>query len=134
MVLFLKGCYAFWRIMGVGYILVNETKKEMISFAHLCGNKMKELVGNPAQSAITTWYLLSNQGDHIQFISDTYDDWPFGTGDRDLAWSHQDKTDDIIQILMEENILQDNGMLYIDEDEPDSVYTRNIVNVWHETT
>ena len=65
--------------MGVEYILINETKKEQITFIHLNGSKKSELAGNAAQSAITTWYLLSNQGDQIQFVSDTYDDWPFQT-------------------------------------------------------
>lgn len=118
--------------MGVEYILVNETKKEMISFSHLNGSKMKELAGNAAQSAIVTWYLLNNQGDQIQFVSDTHNDWPFDTGSRDEVWSYPDKTDEFIFALIEESILQDNGMLHIDEDEPDTVYIRDIGNVWCE--
>ena len=116
--------------MGVEYILVNETKKEIISFTHLNGSKMRELAGNAAQSAIVTWYLLNNQGDQIQFVSDTYDDWPFKTGSRDKAWSYPDKTDQIVSTLIEKGILQDSGMLHVDEDEPETVYTRDIRNVW----
>lgn len=116
--------------MGVEYILVNETKKEMISFTHLNGCKMRELAGNAAQSAIVTWYLLNNQGDQIQFVSDSYDDWPFASGSRDFAWTYPDKTEEIINILIEKEILKDNGMLHVDEEEPEEVYTRNIVNVW----
>ncbi|WP_144394377.1 hypothetical protein [Pleionea sediminis] len=71
--------------MGVEYILVNETKKEMVCFSHLNGSKMRELAGNAAQSAVVTWYLLNNRGDQIQFVSDTQDDWPFKTGCRDDA-------------------------------------------------
>ena len=63
--------------MGAEYILINETKKEMVSFAHLNGNKKRELAGNEAQSAMVTLYLLNNQGDQIQFVSDTHNDWPF---------------------------------------------------------
>lgn len=116
--------------MGVEYILVNETKKEMVSFSHLNGSKMRELAGNAAQSAIVTWYLLNNQGDQIQFVSDTYDDWPFNTGSREKAWSYPDKTDEIVSELIKQEILRDNGMLHVDEDEPETVYTRDIINVW----
>lgn len=116
--------------MGVEYILVNETKKEMISFAHLNGSKMREIVGNAAQSALVSWYLLNNQGDQIQFISDTYDDWPFATGSKESAWDYPDKTDEMIKILIEQGILKEIGLLYFDEDEPGTLFTRNIINVW----
>jgi len=56
--------------MGVEYTLVNNTKKERVSFFRMEGAKMRELAGNPAQAAVTTWYLLNNQGDDIQFVSD----------------------------------------------------------------
>ncbi|MEW5248288.1 hypothetical protein [Microbulbifer discodermiae] len=116
--------------MAVEYILVNESKKEMISFAHLNGSKMRELVGNAATSSIVTWYLLNNQGDQIQFVSDTYEEWPFNSGSRELAWSYPDKTNEIIDTLIESGILQDNAILHVDEDEPNTVYTRDVVNVW----
>lgn len=116
--------------MGVEYILVNKTKKEFISFAHLNGSKMREITGNPAQSAIVSWYLLSNQGDEIQFVSDTYNDWPFKSGNRKEAWNYLDKTEDLVNILIEKEVLKDNGFLYIDEEEPDTVYIRDIVNIW----
>lgn len=117
--------------MGVEYILVNQTKKEMVSFSHLNGSKMRELAGNSAQSAIVTWYLLNNQGDEIQFVSDTYDDWPFKTGNRNEAFLYADKTDELIEILIEKEILEDNGFSHQDEDEPDVIYTRDIINVWN---
>lgn len=116
--------------MGIQYILVNETKKEIISFIHLNGNKKKELAGNVAQSAIVTWYLLNNQGDLIQFVSDMRLDWPFESGDRHALWSYPDKTSELLKELIELNILKDNGYLYQDEDEPDEVYIRNIGNAW----
>ena len=116
--------------MGVGYILVNETKKEMVSFSHLNASKMRELAGNAAQSAIVTWYLLNNQGDQIQFVSDTYDDWPFKTGSRNRVCSYPDKTEELLSKLIEQEILQDNGMLHVDEEEPETVYTRDIINIW----
>ena len=116
--------------MGVEYILVNQTKKEMISFSHLNGSKIRELAGGEAQSAIVTWYLLNNQGDEIQFVSDTYDDWPFKTGSRDQAVNYPDKTDQLVEALIEKEILKDNGYLHQDEEDPASIYTRDITNVW----
>lgn len=116
--------------MGTEYILVNETKKEFISFAHLNGSKKRELVGGAAQSAMVTWYLLANQGDNIQFVSDTYDDWPFASENKAIVWSYPDKTNEILASLIAEGILEDIGMLYEDTDEPESVFIRNIINVW----
>ena len=66
--------------MGIEFELVNQTKKELISFCHLNGSKKRELAGGSAQSALVTWYLLQNQGDEIQFVSDSDSDWPFSEG------------------------------------------------------
>lgn len=74
---------SFRRVVGVEYILVDQAKKEMISFLHLNGSTMRELAGKAAQFSIVTWYLLNNQRDAIQFVSDTYDDWLFKTGSRE---------------------------------------------------
>ena len=46
--------------MGVGYILVNGTKQELISFAHLPVNTMREIAGNSVSASVTAWYLLNN--------------------------------------------------------------------------
>lgn len=116
--------------MGIGYLLINETKKEKISFGHLNGNKKREIAGNAAQSAIVAWYLLSNQGDQIQFISDTYDDWPFQSGSKEAAFSYPDRTDELIHQLIAQEILKDNGFRYLDADAPNEIFTRDIVNVW----
>jgi hypothetical protein len=116
--------------MSVEYTLVNQTKKEVISFAHLNGSKIKELAGNPAQSAIATWYLLNNSGDDIQFVSDTYDDWPFKSGNKQDLNCYPDRTNEVLSTLIENGILKDNGYLYIDQDEPNTVYVKDIINVW----
>ncbi len=60
--------------MGVGYELINKSKKEVITFSHLPASKERELAGNPVTAAITTWYLLKNLGDMIQFIPDQSDE------------------------------------------------------------
>ena len=118
--------------MGVEYSLVNKTKKEIINYFHLTGSKKRELAGNPVQSSITTWYLLNNQGDEIQFISDTYGEWPFSTGSNEELIDYVDKTEDVIKELIFNNILKDNGFLFIDEDEPEVVYVKEYVNIWFE--
>ena len=60
--------------MGVGYCLINKTKKERITYLHLPASKAREITGNSVTSAITTWYLLNNSGDEIGFITDQYDE------------------------------------------------------------
>ena len=118
--------------MGVEYSLVNKTKKETLNFLHLAGSKKRELAGNPVQSSIITWYLLNNQGDEIQFISDTYGEWPFTTGSKEDPIDYDDKTEEIIRELISNKILKDNGFLFIDEDDPESAYVKDYVNIWLE--
>lgn len=116
--------------MGVGYLLVNNTRGEKVTFAHIPASKANELVGNPATAAITTWYLLHNRGDQIAFVSDTDGVWPFLTGSlMDLA-KYKDMTDEVIQQLIGVSILRDDGVLWADDQEPDSVYLRKLSNVW----
>lgn len=119
--------------MAIEYTLINQTKKEQISFAHLNGSKKRELAGNPTQSAIVTWYMLNNIGDDIQFVTDSTMDWPFSSGSRCDSLDYIDKTEDILAQLIESGILRDNGYLYVDEDDPKNVYIKDIINVWHET-
>ncbi len=116
--------------MGVGFELVNYTKRERILFMHIPASKKHELAGNPAASAITTWYLLENPGDEISFISDTYDDWPFRGGSRDDLSQYLEVTGQVVDQLMVAGILKDYGKTHIDPDEPDHVYTRDLRNAW----
>ena len=116
--------------MGVEYTLVNESKKECISFHNMQGSKAKELAGNPAQAAIVTWYLLKNQGDAVQLVSDSYDDWPFNSGDKKQLVEYKDVTSMYIQMLIDEGILKIDGKLYTDQDDPDNIYILNIKNIW----
>jgi len=99
--------------MGVGYYLVNNCKREQLSFGDISGNKKRELAGNPASAAITTWYLLEHIGDEIAFVSDTYDDWPFRTGSRKDWCGYNDVTDHIIDQLIQSGILQDDGKEFL---------------------
>ncbi len=116
--------------MGIGFILVNQSKKETITFIHLPVNTKKEIAGNPVSAAIVSWYLFKNQGDQIQFVSDSNNDWPFKTGNKEHLSDYEDKTDSIISELIESGILIDNGISWSDEDEPSTVYIRDISNCW----
>ena len=118
--------------MAIQYILINETKKEQISFLHLNGSTRRELAGNSPQASIVTWYMLENTGDEIQFISDTHDDWPFKTGNKNASRSYTEKTNDVINTLINNSILEDRGYIYRDPEDPDNVFIRDIVNVWNE--
>lgn len=116
--------------MGVGYQLVNATKKEYILFAHINASTLRELAGNEASGAITTWYLLKNIGDEISFVSDSGGEWPFRSGSRSDFLHYSEVTGRVVNELMIENILRDFGDIYVDSDEPESVYIRDLRNVW----
>lgn len=116
--------------MAVGYELVNYSKKELISFCHIGASTAHELAGNPAAAAITTWYLLNHPGDQIAFVSDTYDDWPFAQGSRDDLSSYEDVTDIVVTSLIQAGILEDHGKSWEDADEPDTIFMRDLVNIW----
>lgn len=98
------------------------------------GNKPRELAGNPAQAAVTTWYMLENQGDSIQFVSDTTDDWPFKTSSKSDLNNYRDATMEYIGRLIKQGVLENNGMLYQDEDDPENIYTLDLQNIWLKNT
>lgn len=116
--------------MGVGYILVNYSRKELISFAHIPASTAKELAGNPVSAAITTWYLLQHAGDAIAFLSDTYGEWCFPTGTRDEISNYLDVTDKVVESLIEAGILADLGIEWADKDKPDEIYMRGLKIIW----
>jgi hypothetical protein len=93
---------------------------------------MQELSGNPVSAAMVTWYMIKNQGDMIQFVSDTYGEWPFSEGEPTEMLQYKDVTDNLISELISNGILQDNDKEWVDEDEPDTVYIRAIKNIWME--
>lgn len=119
--------------MGVGHCLINNTKKEKISFFHLPAETASEITGNPVTSAITTWYLIKNSGDEIGFVPDQYydEDWPY----KGISWTeindYKDVTDDIISELLNINVLKDIGVEFYDEDDP-NVFIRVLKNIWIE--
>jgi hypothetical protein len=115
--------------MGVGYFLINSTKKEAINYYHLPVNKMKEISGNPISAIITTWYLLNNRGNDIRFVPDSFIDENFNITDD--IFQYKDVTDIVIEELIKNGILKDNGIEYIDEDDL-SLYFRRLDNIWCE--
>jgi hypothetical protein len=115
--------------MGVGYCLVNYTKKEWLVYLHIGAQKAFELTHNPVSAAITTWYLLQNSGDNISFVSDTYDDWPFPDGSQNDLKDYQEVTDRVVDEMIENGILIDEGRKVFCEDEPD-IYIRKLKTVW----
>lgn len=113
--------------MGLGYRLVNATKRQMI-FAHIPAQTMNEIAANPASAAMVSWYLLRNPGDQISFVPDTGEI-------RDAAFSleaiagYEEVTDDVVAELIEAGILVDHGRRVFWPDEPET-YIRKLANRW----
>ena len=117
--------------MGLQYELVNLDKKERISFYRVnTGTKLRELAGTEVAGNIVTWYLLQNIGDRISFIDDSSEEFMlFGSVYKyNTFHTYPDITEKIIQELIEAEILQDNGILWIDE--PDDLYFKDLKNIW----
>lgn len=107
--------------MSTYYQLANLTRRERVSFAHL-PMKQREIAGDPAVAAIVSWYLFTRMGDHIVFLPDGTDDWPSID-----TWP--DATDEIVDDLISNGILEDHGKSWQDEEEPE-LYMRDLRNVW----
>jgi hypothetical protein len=116
--------------MGVCYDLVNQTKRERITFIHLPANKASELTLHAATAGIVTWYMLHNLGDQISFVSDSHDEWPFPEGSRDDMYTYPDMTEIIVDRLIREGILIDEGKDVFFDDEPDIYIRRLRLNGW----
>lgn len=109
--------------MGVGYVLVNLTKQEQIMFACLPVSTAKEVCGNPVSAAVVSWYLLRNSGDLIRFVDDV------GLSGLDVS-RFPDRTDQYVKELVDVEVLEDRGIVCRDEDEPETVFLRDVRNCW----
>ncbi|MBD5779927.1 hypothetical protein IEN85_10545 [Pelagicoccus sp. NFK12] len=114
--------------MGTYHTLVNLTKKETLSFAKVSGMKAREITGNPASSAMVTWYMLKNSGDRIGFMPDDGTN-PFVDVDPIEIQDFEEKEEEIIDELLREGILVDCGSTYLDDDDP-SIFSRDLRNGW----
>ena len=117
--------------MGVGYTLVNIDKKQQLSFYNInTGIKLRELSGTIIASTIVTYYLLTNTGDRIGFINDTEDSFIVcGKNYKsDYFINFVDVTENIIEELIEEGIIKDNGILWIDKE--NNLFNRDLINIW----
>jgi hypothetical protein len=85
--------------MGIGYELINRSRREQIIFAHLPVNTRREICGNPVPASIATWYLAACQGDEVQLVS-VHGEWPLPHGSREETLAYTDVTDRVIQELI----------------------------------
>ncbi len=81
-------------------------------FLHLPVSTMREILGNPVSSYIVDWYKEQHQSDDIDFVSDTYDDWPFDTGYRDDLKEYDEVTDAVVSSLVKKGAIIDNGLAW----------------------
>lgn len=118
--------------MGACFTLCNFTKRECVRCSHLCADKAREFIWNPAAGAVVLWYLLRNRGDHIAFVSDyDIDGNPpyrcFGqVVSHQLVNSFVDKTEETIAAGVAAGVFEDHGYRWRDETEPDVIYQRDV--------
>jgi hypothetical protein len=118
--------------MGVMYELVNLDKHERLSFEGVdTGTKMRELSGTVVSANLVTYYLLKNTGDRIAFVDDSS---PAATlfgqeyTDKSLFSAYTDVTQALIEELIGQGILRDDGIRWVDEEE--QLFFRDLSNVW----
>lgn len=115
--------------MSVAYILVNATRREQIAFRHLPASTRREIAGHPAAAPVVAWYMLEHPGDAIAFVNDHDAVWPFAIGALDDLRDYVDRTDEVVADLIAAGILRDDGVGYVDEDDP-TVFVRDLTNIW----
>lgn len=77
--------------------------------------------------------MLNNVGDDISFVPDQYKEgeWPLSDVTEDEIIHYKDMTDTIVDELIKNEILKDEGKEVFDLDEPE-IYVRKLVNIWGE--
>jgi hypothetical protein len=109
--------------MGVEYHIVNYTKREFIMFEYVDTYSPGEILRNPVATCITTWYFMFNRHDKVAFVSDSLTEWPFSDGTPSDMFSYREVTSEIINTLIAEGIIVDEGKKILDETDPD-MYVR----------
>ena len=115
--------------MSIGYVLVNATRRQKVAFHHLPASTKREIAGHPAAAAVVAWYLLEHPGEAIAFVNDHDAVWPFAVGSFDDLSDFADMTDRVVADLIAAGILRDDGMRYVDEDDP-VIFVRDLTNIW----
>jgi hypothetical protein len=115
--------------VGTWAVLWNSTKRERIAFEHVAATTPSEVAGNPAAAAIVTWYLLQNPGDQIALLTEG-DVPPALNCTYGEALKLPDCTEAVVAALISEGILKDEGFLFRDDDEPETIFVRDLRNVW----
>lgn len=118
--------------MGANFQLANRTKREVLHFGEVGATKASEITGCAVTSAIVTWYLLTNRGDEIAFVSDEEDGWPFTTGSVDEVATYTDVTNQVVAQLIAKGILSDEGYLPVLHGDP-SLRVHVLKNIWNGT-
>lgn len=117
--------------MRLGYTLINIDKKQQIRFYNVdTGTKLRELSGTVIASTIVTYYFLKNTGDRIGFINDT-EDSVIVCGQNYPSNNFTDfieVTNQIVEELIANEIIKDNGISWIDKKE--NLFVRDLVNIW----
>ncbi|WP_343633240.1 hypothetical protein [Fluviicola sp.] len=120
--------------MGLDYSLVNVDKKEIIDFYGVdTGTHFREIPGTVIASTIVTYYLIKNAGDRIGFISDiSLPDVPEIICGEEFSFEYlrdfTEVTDRIIDELIEQEIIKDHGIVWIDKE--DNLFYRDLRNIW----
>jgi hypothetical protein len=121
--------------MGVTYTLYNLDRKECISYYPAkTGTKLLELSGTNIAGNITNYYMLTHLGDRITFLPDDYIPSWFSEGPyaNENLLIYKDVTREIIAALIENGVLRDDGIEWIDQDE--DLYFFDLANVWDPKT
>ena len=117
--------------MSLGFELINIDKKERISFSKVnTGTKKRELSGTIVSGSIITFYMIKNIGDHITFVDDHSSQ--FNLFEKEYTWADfhefKDVTAEIIEELIKNDIINDDGVIWIDKEE--NLYFRDLRNIW----
>jgi len=115
--------------MGVWYSLVNQSRRELIYFDRLPVKTIREITGSSVGAAMVSWYLFKHPGDRIAFVAEEENKWPFPEGSLEDLPHYHEVTAEVVEALLAEGILQDEGREYIDDDDPD-IWLRRLRNIW----
>ena len=116
--------------MGVGYALVNSTRREQIMFRHLPVHTAREIIGNEIAGTVISYYLFRCLGDHVAFVSDTNGEWPFAQD----TWADLARYTEVTDLIIDEMIgfgwFEEGERALVLPDEP-TLYYRSLTLGWN---